>query len=81
MNPIREEERDRLIEEGEGVEVKGNEEESRMEEGLAEAEQKEDGQGQTDGATEQAGQIAKMRKRSRYAWMDCDYLKVDHLDK
>ncbi|PAV76490.1 hypothetical protein WR25_11636 [Diploscapter pachys] len=79
MNPTREEERDRLIEEGEGVESKGNEEETRMEDGLTEAEaeqKKEDGQGQADGGVEQTGQIGMMKKRSKYAWMDCDYLKV-----
>ncbi|PAV81523.1 hypothetical protein WR25_00350 [Diploscapter pachys] len=75
-NPTREE-RDRLIEEGEGMEVKGNEEETRVEEELVEIEQKkEDGQGQADGGVEQAGQIEKMKRRSKYAWMDCDYLKV-----
>ena len=78
-NPTREE-RDRLIEEGEGMEVKGNEEETRVEEELVEIEQKkEDGQGQADGGVEQARQIGKMKRRSKYAWMDCDYLKVGDL--
>ena len=80
-NPAREEEWDRLIEEGEEMEVKGNEEETRVEEELAEAEQKkEDGQEQADGGVEHAGQLAKMKRRSKYAWMDCDYLKVGDLD-
>ena len=54
----------------------------RVEEELAEAEQKkEDGQEQADGGVEHAGQLAKMKRRSKYAWMDCDYLKVGDLDR